>query len=172
MSEFNLQTALRAISERRTEAERQEQDALNIAGRGRLDPNSPSERIARAKQFEKEILEQVARLRKQPLDDTVQMRLDAAFDRLGELAAEQGDYARAVRISKSPERREHYQSIVKAIKLSDEKECECEPDLIVDRANMQEFRSPAIHTVDQIVSPDGRILNLDVCRKCGFKNCR
>lgn len=172
MSDFHLPTALRAIGQRRTQAQRDEQEALNAAGRGRLDPNSPAERIARAKGFEKDILEQIKWLRKQPLDEVVQMRLDAAYDRLGELAAEQGDHQRAATISKDPERRAHYKKIVKAIKTADEKECDCEPDLIVDRANQVEYRSPAIMTIDTIVTKDGGTLNLDVCRKCGFANAR
>ena len=172
MAEFNLKTALRAIGERRTKAQQLEQDELNKAGRGRLDPNSPKERIARARQQERDLLAEVRWLRKQPDGEVKTVRMNAMFDRLGELAAEQGDYKRAASISHSLERRIYYLSVRDAIKRRDDANCECEADRLVDRANSLEFESPAIMTVDQIVSKEGRLLNLDQCRKCGFRNAR
>lgn len=172
MAEFNLKTALRAIGERRTKAQKLEQDELNKAGRGRLDPNSAQERITRAQQQEKDLLEQMRWLRRQPDSEVKTLRMNGMFDRLGELAAEQGDYKRAASITHDVKRRLHYRSIRDAIKRRDDANCECESDRMVDRPNGIEFESPAIMTVDQIVGKDGRLLNLDVCRKCGFKNAR
>jgi hypothetical protein len=166
MSEFNLKKALKAASERRSETD----DAKPV--RGNIDPNSPKERIARARQLEKHVLEQLEFLQGEPDSEVKKMRMASLFDRLGELAAEQGDYKRAAAISQTPVRRDHYKGIVRAIKLSDDKTCDCPPDLVVDKVNRQEHRSPAIMTVDTIVSPEGGQLRLDKCRKCGFQNAR
>ena len=166
MAEFSLQAALRAIKARNAEA----QNTLPI-GR-QIDPENPQYRIARAQAYEDAAQEQLAYLRNEPQTELVKRRLDNLMDRLGELAAEQGDYARAVTISKTPERREHYREIVKAIRRKDDRNCKCEPDLVVDRVNKTEFRVPAIMTVDRIVSKDGRLLNLDKCRRCSFMNAR
>lgn len=168
MAEFSLKVALKKIAERRVETA--EDSAITIAGRGRLDPGSPQARIARARQMESDLLDALEFLRADRKSENKAARIDAMLDRLGELAAEQGDYTRAAQISKSPERREHYQQIVKAIKRPDDEACDCEPDLIVDRANQTEFQSPAIMTIDTIIGKDGQPLNLDVCRKCGSKN--
>jgi hypothetical protein len=172
MADFNLNTALRAVSARRTEAQVREQEQLTSSGRGRLDPSSPAMRIARAQQYEKEKLEELKFLRHQPKTELIEMRIHAVLDRIGELAAEQGDYSRAATISISPERREHYSAMVKAIRRPDDHECQCPPDLVVDRKKGEEIRSPAMMTVDTIVSPNGGALNVDQCRKCGFMNAR
>ena len=172
MAEFLLTKALAAISERQTEADTQRQDELNIAGRGRIDPASPGARIARAKQFEADIIEQLRFLQGEPQTDVVKMRTQTAMDRLGELAAEQGDYKRAATISSSPERRSHYKDIYNAIKRSNDKECDCPDELIVDRANGKEFRQPSMVLADSIIGPDGNLLNLDRCSKCLFLNAR
>lgn len=171
MSDFKLSTALKAISARAAE-QQHEQEALSTIGRGSIDPDSPGERIARARQYEADCYAQLKYLQDEPNSELKTQRINNIMDRLGELAGEQGDHARAATISKSPERREYYRRIVKAIKIADNKECKCDPDLIVDRANGVEFQSKAIMTVDQIVSKDGQTLNLDVCRKCGFSNAR
>lgn len=172
MAEFNLKKALKAIEASRTDEQVQEQDALNAVGRSGLDPSSPQERIARAKQFEDDIRAQIDFLVGEPDSEVKTMRLNTAFDRLGELLAEQGDYAQAAVISKTPERREHYKQILKAINRPNDKVCKCEPDTIVDRANGVEFQSPASMIIEQIVDEDGNLLNLERCRKCGFMVCR
>lgn len=166
MSEFNLQRALAAVAARRAE------NPITEAVRPQIDPNSPQERIARAKQLEHDIWEKLEWLQSQPDSALKVERTQQFFDRLGELAAEQGDYERARDLSYSPERRAHYESLVAAITIENDAACACPEDLEVDHQNRQEFRSPAIVTVDQIVSPTGGLLNLDVCRKCGFANAR
>lgn len=170
MADFNLQTALKAVAARRTDIQMQEQEARNVAGRGRLDPNSAGERIARARQNEQQLLDQLEWLQQEPDSDLKTQRIGQMMDRLGELAAEQGDYDQAATISRSQERRQYYQTIADAIPRPDDETCDCGADLVVDRKNMQEFQSPAIMVVDQIVSPDGTLLNLDRCRKCHFVN--
>lgn len=164
MAEFSLRKALKAIHDRNVDAE-------NIAVPARIDPDTPQNRIARARQNEQSLVEQLAYLQKEPQTQIVKTRLHNIMDRLGELAAEQGDYERAATISVSPERRRHYKEITKAIRRKDSQNCQCEPDLVVDRVNKEEFRSPAIMTVDKIVH-NGRMLNLDKCRRCGFQNAR
>lgn len=166
MSEFNLTTALKAVKARRAEMGNEPEKP----SRGMLDPNSPQQRIARARTLEANVLEQLEFLKGESDSEVKQLRMASLFDRLGELAAERGDYKYAASVSISPERRAHYQNIVKAIK--DDQTCDCPPDVIVDRANQREYRSPAIMTVDTIVSPTGGQLSLDMCRKCNLLNAR
>jgi hypothetical protein len=167
MSEFNLTKALKAVRERRAEMDEQPRPV-----RGNIDPNSPKERIARARQLEKHVIEQLEFLKTEPDSEVKEMRMKSLFDRMGELAAEQGDFKRAATISVSPERREHYQKILTAIKMPDDKNCDCAADMVVDRVNRTEHRSPAMMTVDTIVDPRGGQLRLELCRKCGFQNAR
>lgn len=156
---FSTERALAAIRERRDESETLELERLTTLGRGLLDPNSPKERIARAKRIEAEIL---GRLN---TDDLPKGRLTGLYDRLGELAAEQGDYQRAATISRTTERRHYYQSIVDAIEGKDT--CNCPDTLQVDRRNGTESReSPIIH-YDTIVTPDGGMVQLQKCIECG-----
>lgn len=165
MSEFNLESALRRVRERNAS------QGIKPLPTTRIDPNSPQSRIARASQQEHDLIEEMHFLRHQPDSDLKERRLAQIFDRLGELAAEQGDYSKAAAISHSPERREHYKDINAAIKRDDSETCDCPHDLIVDRANGKEFQSPAVMTVQQIMTKDG-LKNLDVCRKCGDINTR
>jgi tetratricopeptide (TPR) repeat protein len=116
VAEFNLNKALQAISSRVTDEQRVEQDELNRQGRQRLAMNSFENRIARAKAQEKGILEQVDLLKQLPESFTKTNRMTTALDRLGELYAEQGRYEEAIEVSPSPERREHYQQVLDAIK--------------------------------------------------------
>lgn len=167
MSEFNLQNALAAIAQRRAE-NGTETELVNV----HIDPNSPRERIARARQFEQGIIGQVEWLQTQPDSDLKTQRMNAFMDRLGELAAEQGDYVRAVEVSYSPERREHYQKVVDAIGQPNTEHCDCPPDVETDIAHRKEFQSPAMMHAATIVSKDGNLLNLQVCRKCGFMQAK
>lgn len=165
--EFNLKAALKAVAARRTDDDNDAQNALDTAGRGFIDPNSPQERINRSQQLETDIMRQIAYLSDEPESDVKTVRLGVAFDRLGELAAERGDYFQAALVSKTPERREHYRKILKAIDRPNDEICECPPDMIIDRANQVELQSNAVMTVDQILNKNGTLLNLQVCRKCG-----
>src|SRR5690348_2532726 len=123
MSEFNLKAALAAIAKRRGE-----NPPVPVPTR-HIDPNSADERIKRARQLEQHVLDQIDWLRTQPDSDVKTIRLETLYDRLGELAAEQGDFSRAATISHAPVRRKHYQEMAKALKRNDEKNCDCAPDL-------------------------------------------
>lgn len=166
MSEFALSTALRAIRARNAE-----NGITPLAPSRRIDPNSPQFQIARAQQLEADMVEKLHFTRQQPDSELKQRRLNQIMDRIAELSAAQGDYSRAATISHSPERREHYQNIVHAIKRNDAETCDCPDDLVVDRANGKEIQSPAVMTVDRIITQDG-VKNLDKCRKCGHLNAR
>lgn len=173
MAEFNAAAALAAIRERRMQAEVDEQSARDTLGRSRIDdPDSPQARIERARKLEFEIHDHIDFLNAQPDSEAKAVRLAQAYDRLGELAAEQGDYERAATISVTAARRNHYQAIVEAIRRPNEESCDCKPDHLIDAATRQEFKSPAMMTIERIVGPDGQILSLDKCRKCGEMNAR
>lgn len=171
VTEFNLKTALNAISKRRTEESRQADAEFQKSNRGRLDPTSAESRIQAAKQRETDLMAQLKYLRKQPKNALRDHRTAQIMNRLSELAAEQGDYSRAVTLAHDPERREMYRKIRKAIRRKDSENCTCPDDLLVDTAKKVEFKSPAIMTVDTIVTPDGA-KRLDRCRKCQFMNAR
>lgn len=172
MAEFDLKKALAAVASRRTQEQIDAQNTLNETGRARLDPNSAPNRLARAKQFEQHALEQLDYVRTLPDGEVKTNRINALMDRLGELAAEQGDYNRAAKISFTPKRREHYTSVVKAIKISDDKTCNCPPDMVVDRKKGIELRSSAMMPMERIVGTNGELLTLHQCRKCGFRNTK
>jgi hypothetical protein len=168
MAAFSVKKALAAAAERRKQAG-DEPLRPTVAP----NPNNPEQRIAQAQALEADILEKIAWTEKQkPRTELIKMRLESLFDRLGELAAEQGDYERAYTVTQTPERRTYYKSLIKALNVDDTKECKCAPDNIVDRRNQREFKSPAIMTVDTLVAPDGTLKKLDQCRKCGFRNVR
>lgn len=171
MADFHIDTALQAIRERRTEDSVREQEQRNTAGRGRLTPNSPGERVSRAMRQERELWDELKMLRKQPNSELKSMRLRVVMDRIAELAAEQGDWRRAAKIAFSPLRRHRYKQIYKAIQKPDDETCDCEDDRLVDRRNREELDSPAVGVADTIVTPDGE-KRLDRCRKCGFLNAR
>lgn len=172
MAEFSISAALRAIHTRQTEAERAKADELTQALRGRINPDSSEHRIARAADLEGQLANEMTWLSRQPESDLRTRRMNQMCDRIAELAAEQGDYKRAVAIAISPERRGHYRRILAAIRVKDEKTCACLDDRLVDRATGQEFGSGAVMTVDTIIDRSGVSRQLDVCRKCGFMNAR
>ncbi len=165
MPDFNLKTALKAIDQRRKD------NPPKVIVR-QIDPGSPQERIARARQQEAALLDEMEWLKQEPDSDVKTHRMDAMLDRLGELAAEQGDYKRAVSITKTPQRRKYYEGIAKAIKKKNDATCQCPDDRLVDHANKTEFTAPSTITVDRIVGTNGELLNLNVCSKCGFKNAK
>ena len=171
MAEFNLKTALNAVSARRTALQKKEFDDLQKRGRARLNRESAQERAALARRQEEDMLAKLKLVRSQPASPLRDQRQNQIMDRLSELAAEQGDYGRAVTLAHSPERRDYYRKVRAAIRIKDETNCTCDDDRLVDRARQQEFTSPAIMPVDTIVTPTGA-KRLDRCRKCGFMNAR
>lgn len=164
MTDFNLNSALAAVAARNAE------NPPSVAIDAQIDPGSPRERIARARQQEADIIQQLAWMQEQPDSDLKTRRINAWMDRIAELAAEQGDYARAAEIAYSPERRAYYESLVAAIAEPNSATCECPPDLEVDPVNRREFRSPAMMLSDVLITPDGGQITLKVCRKCGYQN--
>lgn len=164
MHGFSTEKALEAIRARRTEAEKQEFERLTVIGRGRINPDSPQERIARAAAMEKDISAQIEWLRDQPDSPLRTHRLHNAYDRLGELASDQGDHARAATISRSTDRRHHYQTIVAAMSAE---RCDCPEDLLVDRRNNTETRESSIIHYDTLVTPEGGTVQLMKCIRCG-----
>src|SRR4051812_31779744 len=133
MAEFNLQTALGHIRDRRSDGSVREQEERNATGRLRLDPNSPEVRRARAAEQERMLNDEVTFLFSEPASELRQQRLEGVFDRIAELAGEQGDHARAMTLAVDPRRREHYAAVHEAIHRDDAENCECSSDLIVDR---------------------------------------
>lgn len=164
MSEFNLQSALAAIAARRDESLK----SITVT----VDPDSPRERIARAQQQEQDIISQVEWLENQEDSPLKTQRLHAAMDRLGELAAEQGEFERAAVVSHSPERRAYYESIVIALAQPEGADCECPADRVVDTNGVREYYDPSMMNSETIVTPDGGQRILKVCRKCGFKSTK
>jgi hypothetical protein len=171
-NEFNLATALGAARARVTEAQLAEQDRLNRVGRSRINPDSPQQRMARARHLEADAQEMLRRVRLLPSGPEKDEAMHRLFDRIGELAAEQGDYSRAAKISYTLARRLYYRKIRDAIRKPDKENCECPPDRLHDRAQGVEFDSPAMMVSNTIVGPGGNLLNLEICRKCGFANAR
>lgn len=169
MAEFNLNKALSAISSRVTDEQRVEQDELNRQGRARVAANSMENRISLAKAQEKGVLDQIKLLENLPDSFTKSSRMDNSLDRLGELYAEQGLYEQAIEVTPSPERRDRYQMILNAIETPDGDTCECPPEQFVDRRKNAHIRQPAMQNLGQFVSlKHGRLVNLKVCRYCGF----
>jgi hypothetical protein len=171
MTEFSLQKALDSIASRRTEAQETEQNERNTAGRAKLDPNSPANRAARAAQMEASLHEELDFLIKEPDSDLKTMRVRRILDRLGELAAERGDFNAAATISVTEARKDHYKAIHEAVLRDESDICSCPDDLIVDRQRNQEIKSPALHPFDVINTADGPKTLLK-CRKCGLMNTK
>lgn len=172
MSTFSTAKALAALEERRDQSAVDAIATATAIGRRKLNPDDPVHRRARAAEQEKYLLEQYAYIQKEPENELKRMRLRGMLDRLGELAAEQGDYARAAAISHDEKRRRHYRHIRDAITRDDSKNCQCSDDRVMDHRTKTEFTSPAIMAIDTIVNEDGKLLSLDQCRKCGFLNAR
>jgi hypothetical protein len=164
MSDFDINKALKAAAKRNAE------NPPEPAATGRIDPRSPAERIKRAREQALEIEKQIDWMLDQPASDLRTQRLTTLLDRLGELRAEQGDYAGALEASVTPERRAHYAKLIEAIEAPDDARCSCPDDTEVDRRDKREFRSPAMMHSETIVLPDGSARDLRVCRKCGYMN--
>jgi len=166
MEQFRLASALAAIEKRRQES------AVDPPVQRQIDPASSAERIARAKAFEKDIRAQIVFLETLPNGPLKTARMQKALDRLGELAAEQGSFAEAATISRTTERRHHYQAIVDAIEVDDAETCQCPDERIIDRRQGVEFLQPAMLPIDTLVVPGGGTRQLFRCSKCGYQNAK
>jgi hypothetical protein len=173
MQEFDLETALSAISARNTDEMRLEQERASreiVEKLGdRLNPNSAENRAARAKEQEKAILMQIALLTSEPDSELKQNRLFQALNRLSELLAEQGKYTEAVEVCPDFQRREYYKFVSDAIDRPDDDFCDCPSDTYISDGKQR--TSPAELKIDEIVV-EGKTKSLYQCRKCGLKNAR
>lgn len=170
---FNLNKALKSISERFEAEHKESHDTFNTELRGelgnRLDPNSADARISRAKEQEKAILEQIAFLTQHPNSALKQNRLYNALNRLSELLAEQGRYDEAIEVCPEQARRDEYIQVRKAIERKDTDTCHCPDEKIVHPLVKDEIIQPAqMVVVDVVSAKHGAVKPLTVCRKCGF----
>lgn len=169
MSDFNINKALRAISSRVTDEQRDEQQKMNHAGRLVLAANSMEQRISLAQAQEISVRESIALLEPEPESELKTQRLNILLDRLGELYAEQGLYEKAIIVTPTAGRREQYRRTLEAIQTPDGESCECPPEIIVDRKRNAHIRQSMMQKLGSVVSPDhGRLVTLKVCRSCGF----
>ena len=167
---FNLKNALRAIDARAPDLT-EDREKMKTAMGPRLDPNSVENRIGRARQNEKAVLEQLQFLSTQPEGEARNARVINAVNRLAELRAEQGDYAHAAEIAQDESQRKRYEQLQSAIEKPDVETCDCSPDRIFD--GKREMNAPNAIVSEQIISPrHGGLVNVVRCVKCGHLNAR
>lgn len=169
MQQFSLEQALDGISERYTPEMREKDEARNVELRGHIDPNSATNRIGRATAQMNVILEQIEFLKTQPQSELKDVRMTNAVNHLGELFAEQGNYAEAINVTEDPRRRREYEATMIAIDVPDDAVCACTDDKAVNK-NADVILPTRIES-GQIVA-DGKILSVLKCWKCGFRNAR
>jgi hypothetical protein len=169
MSDFDLNKALRAISSRVTDDQREEQAKLNARGRAMLAVNSMEYRVSLAQAQEQAVLEQINLLEALPDSQLKNDRISVALDRLSELYAEQGRYEEAIEVTPNEARREQFRLTLQAIDRTDGQTCNCPPEQFIDRKNNSNFKQSTMQNLGQVVSREhGRLVRLKVCRKCGF----
>lgn len=175
MEEFDLEKALAAISQRITPEMREEE---RLAQAGLMEVIAPhiandsfEQRVARAIEQEKSLLEQIAYLAGEEDGEVKQNRLYTLLNRLSEVLAEQGRFDDAIEVCPEAVRRAHYQMLLEAVRVPDQQMCECPPDQITDALSRTTVSDRAQMEVETVVTQNG-LRTLTVCRKCGFKNAK
>lgn len=176
-SEFNLEHALGAISARVSEKDVADyhalQEKMHAAHSSRIDPNSAESRIAKAKEQEHAINEQIIFLIQQPESELKDKRVIQALSRLAELLAEQGRYGEAIEVCPNREQRDSYNRIKRAIDLDDSEVCHCQGMRLTDPQTNREFTvSPDLVMQNVYSEKHDVILPLTLCLTCGLMQVR
>ena len=169
VEEFNINKALKAISARVTDTQREEQNKLNIAGRTRLKQNAIQNQIARAAAQELAVRDSIRMLESEPDSEIKTLRLRNLIERLAELYSQQGLYEDAAATTLDDARREVYQRSADAIAKPDNEVCNCPPEIVTDRAKQRHIRVDSTQKVETLVR-NGKPVSLRVCRTCGDVN--
>lgn len=172
---FSVESALKAANKRITEQEKAAAAEFQAEMRDNLgsltDPNSVESRLARSKQQEKAIIEQIEFLKWKPNNELKENRLNQALNRLAELVAEQGRFSEASKIAVDAERRTYYKSLAKAAEIPDETNCQCPPEKVFDAKTRAEITVQPEMILAEVVA-DGQIKHLTYCRSCGLTNIK
>lgn len=139
----------------------------------RVNPNSFANRIARAKQNEQAVRAQIELLRGEKNSELKQARLAVAFERLAELYAEQGDYRSAIEVTQDPKRRAVYEAAIEAIERPDDEICDCPSERTYDSAAKREIAlRPQVVTETIVSEKHNRLVDVELCSRCGHRNAR
>jgi rubrerythrin len=158
MADFNLQTALTAITARVDEADRAEREAKSRELAAAITNGHARARVMRAIEAERALTKQLVMLSQQPDGELKQIRLKNAINRLAEALAEQGRYGEAAEIVADDRKREEYEQLNGALQVPDDQACDCnEPMLKIGELGM----------VGQ-----NAVKHVYRCPKCGFENIR
>jgi hypothetical protein len=164
MTQFSLDKALQAITERNAEAPDLSE------GIGRIDQNTPEVKRRRIRQLEAAVLSQIEYLQGEPESELKTTRLNVALDRLGELRAELGDYEGAIAVTVDVRRVAEYQKVQEAIARDPSETCACPLVRVVDGASGFVTLSPRFKA-QRILTEKG-YLDLIRCANCGFMNAK
>ncbi len=160
---FDLDTALKAITDRYTPEQRAKDETVRVgriaALKPRLDPNSYDQRVARARQQITAVLEQIEMIQGHPDSELRTQRGMQAAMRFAELVAETGDYESAAAIAPDPKQSQWFGELAEAIARPDGAVCECS--------------APNTSVIAEIPSvKHGRLMKVERCSQCKFLNAR
>ncbi len=166
---FSIKSALKAIDSRVDPRAAIEREEMQKALAPHIDPETPENRIARAQANEIAVVEQIEMLRNEPNTELKRTRLDTAFNRLGEIYAEQGKYHKAIEVTKDAVRRKAYRDILKAIERPDDQVCKCESRQFFD-GKTETTINPTFIADSVISEKHGGVVQVHKCATCGFMN--
>lgn len=173
--DFDLNKALKAISDRITEDQRKENEQFQKdmrAGLGsRLDPNSLEQRVLRAQEREIALLKQISILAQAEDSELRQNRLYQSLCSLADALAEQGKYSEAVDVCPNDEKKAEYQLIAQAIERDDAASCQCGPEQI-KHGNTVFEQGMGLPVLSVVSLKHGTPVMLTICRNCGFAQAK
>lgn len=166
MDDFDLNKALKAISDRVTDEDRAEIEADRQTKLATIAASADQDRVARAAEHEKSALEQIVMLSTFPEGELKNIRLTQTLNRLAEVLAEQGRYTEAIEVCPDDARRLEYRAIKNAIERPDDEVCDCPDEQIVTRSGT--IVSPAVMNMGTVYSDKhASMMPVMQCRICG-----